>query len=267
MLKMGFDERLSMLQGVDISLDEINAVIAKKDDLKTGDSIAEILKITGTRRSTIQRAFESLEQPFVNALLEAWLIVAKNKPRYTIPAKICLTGIDPKGYPLRVTDTFQTFQDLVTKAKRRIAIIGYRFNDGNLPLIKMIDKRLKKDGLEIQVLTDHLMSRIMHGGHEFLKHWLKDTNIRFRLYSFEHPNPKEIMHIKCMLIDDDTTYLGSANFSYGGSKRNIELGIVLTDRQVNKGIDAILTVLIKGGSEYVQEITYTKLKKEGIIGG
>ena len=266
MSQLNFERRLTTLMGIEITYDEIKTLLTKKiNSTITGDQIPDILGLTGPRRITVQRAFESIDSQSIKNLLESWLVLLKYKSHQAISPTLCLTGINPEGYQIQVCDTYQTFLDLVKKAKKRIIIIGYHFTDGNEELIKRLDERLKKDRIEIKVLTDHLISSIADGNHRFLRRWLKDTNLRFKLFSYEHPDIKELMHVKCMLVDDEAIYIGSANFSYSGVKKNIELGIVLWDKDVNKTIDSVFMNFINDSANYIEEIKYSKLRKEGII--
>lgn len=44
------------------------------------------------------------------------------------------------------------------------------------------------------------------------------------------------LHAKCLVIDEQTCFIGSANFTERGSDRNIEVGLVVNDSNVAKSI-------------------------------
>jgi phosphatidylserine/phosphatidylglycerophosphate/cardiolipin synthase-like enzyme len=55
---------------------------------------------------------------------------------------------------------------------------------------------------------------------------------------------RAIMHAKCVVIDLETVFLSSANFSHAGQERNIEAGLVVADpslaRQVTRQFEALI---------------------------
>jgi len=260
-----FRQRIALLRTIDIPPRDIDNLIEDMEGNAINDNqILDSLKLTGPKRNTLLRALEDLEIPLKKALIETWSELIRDESKNKIPPLLCLTGINPEGYSTRVSDTFQTFLKLVGEAKQKITIIGYQFTDGNKNLIEALENRMLSDKIEINVLTDHIKS-FEKNNQKFLLKWLKNMDLRFNLYSYEHPDEKEIMHIKCMLVDNDRTYLGSANFSYHGSKKNLELGIVLADEKINNTIESIYQNIIKGDIEYIKRITHLDLKREGII--
>jgi len=263
--KLSFYQKLEMLIGIDIPEKDLIRLIEKVERFENNQQIVDELGIFGTRRNTVLRAFENLEPTFIQVLLEAWLVVIRNKKSNSISPLLCVTGINPEGYTTRVSDTFQTFFNLVDGARKKILIMGYKITTGHKPLIEKLEERMVSDKIELKILTDHINTSMISKDYKFLIKWLSNTNLRFKLYSYEHPDQNELMHIKCMLIDDEIVYLGSANFSYGGSKKNIELGVVLTDKQINRTIEEIFSNLINGFDNQIVEVNYTSLKRDGKI--
>jgi phosphatidylserine/phosphatidylglycerophosphate/cardiolipin synthase-like enzyme len=265
MLRLSFFERLQILKGVELSGEELQNILQKYNKNINDKNIIQEIGITGPRRNLIIRAFEHLEKPFQFALSQAWLAIIKDHPKKKIDPQICLTAINPERFAARTTDTFDAFLDLLKKARKRIVIMGYHFNNGNKELIETLEDRLYNDRIDLKILTDHLLSKINKRNHKFIVKWLMDSKLRFHIYSYEHPLKTELMHIKSMLIDQKTIYVGSANFTKGGLKSNIELGIILTNEDLNSKIDSIFNHIIGGKIDYIIKINYSFLKQKNFI--
>ncbi len=258
-------ERLESLLNIDISDEKIKELVIKFGNIIDGEKIAEALDITGVKKSKVLRAFNNLEQPLVYALLESWAMLCRIKKETTYNQPLlCLTGISPEGYSRNVTDTYQTFSRIVEESKKSITIMGYRINSGNSSFIDILDKKMANDHVEVKILTDHVKTKMEDIENRFLLKWLSNSKIRFRLFSYEHPDAMEKMHIKCLVIDYETIYIGSSNFSFGGVKRNIELGIVIKDKELGATIENIFYVLVKQprNSNYIEPISYSNLRKK-----
>jgi len=255
-----FYERLKSLTFLDVTLYELANVERVVLNESNVYQIADSLNISGTKRNIIYRAFESLDKETKKNLLDAWKVYAKNNKKSELEPIICLTGLDTEGYESKILPTYQKFIDLISQANYQITIIGYHFTDGHDELIQRIDDRIKKDSIELKILTDHVKGKLLDKNHKYLRRWLSDTTIRFKLYSYEHPNEKELMHIKCMLIDDEYVYIGSSNFSYRGILKNIELGIIIKNNHLTNSIENIFEVIIGGNIGHIEKIDYKNLK-------
>jgi len=265
MERKDFGNRLMILKHIDVSIDRLTTLIEIAHESINSKEIVEHLGMTGPNATKINRAFQNIDRSQVLPLIEAWDAILGEKREKAKGVRVCVTGLRPKGLPYGVTDTFQTFLDLVTKATKEITIIGYHFTDGNNKLIKLLDERMVADRLRIKIITDHLLDRINDGNHRYITKWIKDVNYRCEIWSYEHPDPTKIMHIKCMLVDDTIAYIGSSNFSYHGAEKNIEMGITQSDRAVIEPIRMIVSEMISGELLHLKRLSYTRLKLDGII--
>lgn len=64
----------------------------------------------------------------------------------------------------------------------------------------------------------------------------------------DDPSSRAIMHAKCVVVDAETVFLSSANFSHAGHGRNIEAGLVVPDRPLAQRLTAQFEALISQGS-------------------
>ena len=73
------------------------------------------------------------------------------------------------------------------------------------------------------------------------KSYFYDYKTIFRIKVFDsksgsNPRSTELIHSKIFLIDDETAFLGSANFTYSGFKKHYETVIKITDKRAVKDI-------------------------------
>lgn len=59
---------------------------------------------------------------------------------------------------------------------------------------------------------------------------------------------RAIMHAKCVVIDLETVFLSSANFSHAGHERNVEAGLVVADPALARQVTGQFEALIAQGS-------------------
>jgi hypothetical protein len=257
---------LTVLKAFDVTQEELGEV--QRRWLEWGvswDSMPNSMHVVGARRSALVRAFDDLGPEEALSLLQAWMCIADMKRSEMPSARVCLTGINPEGFRQPILDTLQAFQEVVSRAKRRLVIIGYRLNDGDSRLMAALEEGMRDRGLEVCLVTDHMNYRLGHGDQKRILSWVSDSTMNFHLWGYEAEDRTELMHVKCMMADTALAYVGSANFSYGGSWRNVELGLLVRDASVLLALDDLFSYLISGEVKDVQEIDYVVLRNGGYI--
>ena len=233
----GFDERLRLLAGIQATAEMIGDIIES----------GEVKEIEGVLNINLQDAFSDLEKDGIINLAEAWRYTHRINKGQT---RTVTTGLDD----LEMTRTNQTFQRLVNSARQNVTIMGYDITQSDLT--KSLQKKIDK-GVSVHVLTEKAKSGMRSRYKKFLPKWISESN-NVRLWSYE-PDDSSKMHIKCMVVDESRAYLGSANFSYHGSNKNIELGVQISDKRVISDIMKIFEYLT---SEHplIQEMALSDLR-------
>lgn len=229
------------------------------------DSLVGALNVGGTKRKALKRAFDGLEPDNMVSLVQAWMFMVDQKRLQSPHSRLCVTGINPEGFRHSVVDTLQAFQEVVAHAKRRLVIIGYRFNDSDENLMSALEDKMINHGLEVLLITDHLMGRFENDDQKRMLGWLMDGRANFRLWSYEAKGKMELMHVKCMMADRTIAYIGSANFSYGGAQRNVELGLLVRDKLILGAMEDFYTFLTSGEVQDIELLDLARLRKEGLV--
>lgn len=139
---------------------------------------------------------------------------------------ICWTGPGPSARM-----TWPTISDLFLSAKRSITIVGYSISIKDMGPLPDYLRKKSAEGVRLKFLVDKLDKK------PELIDWLKALPRRPTVLSRpESEDHMTSLHAKCLIVDDERAYLGSANLTYHGTRANIELGLLLEDEELVKDI-------------------------------
>jgi phosphatidylserine/phosphatidylglycerophosphate/cardiolipin synthase-like enzyme len=122
---------------------------------------------------------------------------------------------------------------LLDGARRSILVIGFEITD---PAMRSLLFRRGLDQIEITVVGD----RQRASSRELLKDWPAAAR---PLRALENVEPTThahtFLHAKVIVVDGETALIGSANFTVGGLRSNLEMGVRVTGNVVD---DVLRTV-------------------------
>ncbi|XWN36483.1 MAG: phospholipase D-like domain-containing protein [Balneola sp.] len=128
---------------------------------------------------------------------------------------------------VRWSDIVLLYQSLIELAEKRILIQTAYFNP-DVKLIELLCKRAK-EGVEVQIIfpgkyTDQRATKIIAG-----QSFERLLNAGVELYYYQ----KTMMHAKIILIDEQLSCIGSANFNHRSMLKDDEINLVMIDKQVS----------------------------------
>ncbi|MDY0001545.1 MAG: DISARM system phospholipase D-like protein DrmC [Polyangia bacterium] len=140
-------------------------------------------------------------------------------------------------------DTAVVVRQLFTSAKRSVLVAGYAFDHGK-EILEPLHTAMVERGVVVDLFLD-LRERAPAGANmeefaaekleEFIKHnWPFGDPLPSLYYapSTITPESKASVHAKCVVVDETTTLITSANFTDRGQSRNIETGVLIHDKQL-----------------------------------
>ena len=162
-------------------------------------------------------------------------------------AELVWTG--PEGLTSSSRDTGVVVRELFMSAKKSILIAGFAVHRGR-DIFKQLADRMSEDptlvvrmflniprGLRDTTVTDQLLGRFAHQfRHE---HW---AGTRFPAIYYDprslaiDERKRTSLHAKCVVIDNTTSLVTSANFTEAAQVRNIEVGALLNDAQFARAL-------------------------------
>lgn len=127
---------------------------------------------------------------------------------------------DPDRNVLATRDVVLT---MLEGARSSILVAGFEFSE---PSIRRLLMRRGIDQIAVTVVGD----RQRGSARELLKDWPPHARPLRALENIEPATPWQaaLFHAKAIVVDGDTALIGSANFTTGGLKNNVELGVRLT---------------------------------------
>lgn len=129
---------------------------------------------------------------------------------------------------VRWSDIVLLYQSLIELAEKRILIQTAYFNPDE-KLVELLSKRAK-EGIEVKIIfpgkyTDQRATKIM-AGHSFER--LLEAGVELFYYQ------KTMMHAKVIMVDDELSCIGSANFNHRSMLKDDEINLVMIDTNIHK---------------------------------
>lgn len=136
--------------------------------------------------------------------------------------------------------TSDVVRTMLESARQNILVIGFELNE---PAMRRLLFRRGLDGLAITIVGD----RQRGSARELLKDWPASARPLRALENVEPANQiQSFLHAKVIVVDENSALIGSANFTAGGLRNNIEIGVRLTGAPVSE-ITRLVSRLEKDG--------------------
>ena len=138
-------------------------------------------------------------------------------------SQILATGTSMIGDGVRGTGS--AIRDLIEEAEDEIHILAYAMTEEAVPIIRLLESGLER-GLKIVLVINKLDNQ-----NRRVVAMLRSMNKkygRFTLGNFNDPDGWDL-HAKVMVQDRRAAVIGSANISWRGMEKNIEIGILVMD--------------------------------------
>lgn len=143
----------------------------------------------------------------------------------------------PNSFKLRNQTTYSQIENLINSAKKQIIMTGYSISNYFDDFIdKIIAKSTK--GVLVQLYLNEFENTQLE---EKLKIYIGKF---LRVYTFNKDDDRmAALHAKIITIDDCKSLISSANLSYHGLEKNIEIGCVIESQKVAADIRKLLEQL------------------------
>ena len=154
---------------------------------------------------------------------------------------VSLVATLPSNYKIQALPTISAITELVEYAQEIIIITGYSISDYADDLLqKIIDK--SKSGVMVKLFVnkfDPNESRIIHKLDVFKGRYLE-------IYRYnENDDALAALHAKVLMIDNHKSLITSANLSFHGLEKNIEIGCLIDSCSYSKKVHNLFSELIK----------------------
>lgn len=168
------------------------------------------------------------------------LLLNERERTHLIDDFIDLVWTGPEAPGTTNLDTGVVVRDLFRKATNAVIISGYAIYQGKQVFKALAEQMESHPNLEVKMFLDVQRRRgdttkaseiVREFAHTFkTKHWPGNTYpaVYYDPRSLEIAPPKRSsLHAKCVIIDNQTAFLSSANFTEAAQNRNIEAGVLI----------------------------------------
>ena len=124
-----------------------------------------------------------------------------------------------------VRGTGPAIRELIEEAKDEIHILAYSMTEEAVSFIRLLESGLDR-GLRVVLVINRLGGQ--NGRVAAILHSMNRRYGRFTLGDFDDPDGWDL-HAKVLVQDRRAAVIGSANISWRGMEKNIEIGILVRD--------------------------------------
>ena len=158
------------------------------------------------------------------------------------PASLVWTGPEAKG--LHSRNTRQVYEELITSARSSLLISTFAYYKGPKAFKGLADRMDSTPNLKVTLLlniergrqtTTHAKDLALRFADQFWgSDWPGQTrpSVFYDPRSLDPDGPKGVLHAKAVIVDERTLFVTSANLTDAALDRNIETGVLLTDRMI-----------------------------------
>ena len=174
---------------------------------------------------------------FWRVVIEA---VLEERAHAVAPPELVWTG---DSYTKNLRATPVVIRQLIASAQTHILVTIYSYQRGEKFISYLVSALERGIIVDVYLNLSQSKSRTRVGQeviddemHAFLEPFGSRRPHLFYDDRFTMTEEYFSLHAKCLVIDGQTCFIGSANFTERGSERNVELGLVVDDMSVAKGI-------------------------------
>ncbi|MFY0685257.1 MAG: cardiolipin synthase B [Balneola sp.] len=176
------------------------------------------------------QAIEGIKAAFTENWIEAGNnleIEKEDSPKWEASGNVKIQTVRTSA-SVRWSDIVLLYQSLMELAEKRILIQTAYFNPDD-KLVELLSKKAK-EGIEVKVIipgkyTDQRATKII-AGESF--ETLLEAGVELFFYQ------KTMMHAKVIMIDDELSCIGSANFNHRSMLKDDEVNLVMIDEATSK---------------------------------
>lgn len=181
------------------------------------------------------------------------------RPRLEDVIDLVTTGPEARGITNR--DTRVVVHDLFANAQRSILVAGYAVYQGQRVFEALAERMVNIPQLAVRMFLDIQRG---HGDTSAPSELIRRFAHTFRTQQWPHDRPhpqlfydprtvalatdkRASMHAKCIVVDNRSIFVSSANFTEAAQERNLEVGVLIHSTQVADRLTRHFDTLLSEG--------------------
>ena len=216
-----------------MSVKNINDAFIINEFQKENINLTNIDASFENTKTAIHKRFNNLSDEECDSIVD----IMKNISSQNETENSYLIVTAPNSFKLKNQTTYAQIEKLIDSAKKQIIMTGYSISNYFDDFIdKLIAKSTK--GVLVQLYLNEFENTVLESK---LKIYLGKF---LRVYTFNKDDDRmAALHAKIITIDDCKSLISSANLSYHGLEKNIEIGCVIESQKVATDIRKLLEQL------------------------
>ena len=193
--------------------------------------------ISGASNSVaqIRKRYPSLSEKEATEI--SALVMGAQSSTDLVKASLVVTA--PASFSIRAKSTKNTVDSLIKEAKASILITGYSLSDYFSELVDLIIQK-SQEGVFVKFFVNNIENQASFD--KICRY--KGRFLKIYNYPKQEGDAMAALHAKVISVDKDKTLITSANLSYHGQERNIELGTYVESKEIATQLDSVFTSLI-----------------------
>ena len=216
-----------------MSVKNINDAFIINEFQKENINLTNIDSSFENTKTALHKRFNNLSDEECASIID----IMKNISSQNETENSYLTVTAPNSFKLKNQTTYAQIEKLIDSAKKQIIMTGYSISNY---FDDFIDKLIAKStrGVLVQLYLNEFKNTVLESK---LKIYLGKF---LRVYTFNKDDDRmTALHAKIITIDDCKSLISSANLSYHGLEKNIEIGCVIESQKVAQDIRKLLEQL------------------------
>ncbi|MCP4664597.1 MAG: hypothetical protein GY856_55140, partial [bacterium] len=184
------------------------------------------------------------------------LVIAERRRREIGP-ELVWTGPEAPGSTAR--DTAVVVRRLFEAAQRRVMIAGFDFTKGT-EILRPLHAAMRDRGVTARVflnvkdkapsrarIDEYVGPRIAESFNKWWTFGAPRPDVYFDPRTVDPAEKYSSLHAKCVVVDGEVAFVGSANFTQRAYEHNIEVGVLVRDRGFASRLAAQWANLVEAG--------------------
>jgi len=159
---------------------------------------------------------------------------------FKVTEKASLVATLPSYYKTDALPTDQVIKAMIARAKTIIIVTGYSISEYAEDIIDLLINK-SRSGVMVKLFVNSFNieeSKMAYKLFTYLGRFLE-------VYLYQDEDDMAALHAKTIMVDDTTSLISSANLSYHGLEKNIEIGCLADSREYAIDLHALFSELIK----------------------
>ena len=154
---------------------------------------------------------------------------------FKVTEKASLVATLPSYYKTDALPTDQVIKAMIARAKTIIIVTGYSISEYAEDIIDLLINK-SRSGVMVKLFVNSFN--------------IEESKMAYKLFTYlgrflEDEDDMAALHAKTIMVDDKTSLISSANLSYHGLEKNIEIGCLADSKEYAMDLHALFSELIK----------------------